>query len=144
MLYRHHKAAFHSCTKLFHWIQLCYMSAVGVVPCDVAAACYSVQWPLELWQTTDISYWSAVSVSGWIAPLISSSLWQGIVPDKWKILKVAICSKAFFMFSLKFNPLQSPVGLCRVTRVTRVLDSKLESSNFFLLEYSPRIFNINK
>jgi len=34
-------------------------------------------------------------------------------------------------------------GLCRVTRVTRVLDSKLESSNFLLLEYSPRIFNIN-
>jgi len=32
------------------------------------------------------------------------------------------------------------VGLCRVTRV---LDSKLESSNFLLLEYLPRIFNKN-
>ena len=30
------------------------------------------------------------------------------------------------------------LGLCRVTRVTRVLDSKLESSNFLLLEYSHR------
>jgi len=33
----------------------------------------------------------------------------------------------------------SAVGLCRVTRVTRVLDSKSESSNFLLLEYSHRI-----
>ena len=28
------------------------------------------------------------------------------------------------------------IGLCRVTRVTRVLDSKLESSNICLLEYA--------
>ena len=32
-----------------------------------------------------------------------------------------------------------PLGLCRVTRLTRVLDSKSESSNFLLLEYSHRI-----
>jgi len=32
------------------------------------------------------------------------------------------------------------LGLCRVTRLMRVLDSKLESSNVLLLEYSHRIF----
>jgi hypothetical protein len=42
-------------------------------------------------------------------------------------------------FSLGAFMQQGVVGLRRVTRVTRVLDSKLESSNFFGVEYSHKI-----
>jgi len=46
--------------------------------------------------------------------------------------------------SLSRGSVSRLLGLCRVTRLTRVLDSKLESSNFLLLEYSHRIFSKNE
>jgi len=68
--------------------------------------------------------------------------------ENWPLKRVCarVCSMVTFsddspyMYTLYIIVLD----WCRVTLVMQVLNSKLESSNILLLEYLPRLFNINR